>query len=83
MGAGRKPAHRVVPGLDTRAAVWEALRGFSGAFGVRDAAEQTRLGVDTVREYLTGLAAAGYLEEAGTLPVRGRPARAWRLPPGA
>lgn len=58
----RKPVDRQQPS-ECRQAVWEEIRNQTrhGAFSAREIADCTRLGVDTVRDYLTGLCKAGYL----------------------
>ncbi|MEW6427295.1 MAG: hypothetical protein AB1568_04585 [Thermodesulfobacteriota bacterium] len=60
----RKPADKLNR-LDTRQAVWDAIRGATGPFTARGIADCTRLGRDTVRDYVTGLRRAGYIEVAG------------------
>ena len=47
-------------GHETRQAAWDAIREL-GTFTVRQVREATTLKMDTVREYLTGLAAAKYI----------------------
>lgn len=47
-------------GLDTRQAVWDAIRD-KRTFTVRELREETLLGMDTVRDYVKGLEAAGYI----------------------
>jgi len=49
--------------LETRDAVWEAIRRLR-KFTLKDLRHETRLKADTIRDYLTGLAAAGYLEKS-------------------
>lgn len=58
----RKPINKLRPD-ETRDAVWEEIRcqnGY-GSFSVSEIAYSTQLGVDTVRDYITGLFNAGYL----------------------
>lgn len=57
--------------LATRDRAWAAMREL-GDFTVPQIRNETRLGIDTIREYVTGLAAAGYIEDTGeTVHVRG------------
>lgn len=58
-----KPMHKR-NGLDTRQAVWEAIRRL-GTFTLRQLREETLLSMDSVREYVTGLHAAGYIGKEG------------------
>ena len=67
MAAGRKPADRAGP-YGSREAAWAAMRRL-GRFTVRQVTEETRLGQDTVRDYVRGLEAAGYLKRVGTTDV--------------
>lgn len=74
----RKPIH-LGNALNGRQTVWEAIRRFSAGqqlFTAREVRDETLLGMDTVRDYLAGLEAAGYIgkESDGS----GGPAR-WRL----
>ena len=66
-------------GLDSRQAIWEALRRLDGRWATtRELRDETLLTIDSVRDYLSGLAAAGYVErQAGN----GRPGSpiTWRL----
>lgn len=62
--------------VDTRQAVWEAIRTF-GEFTVRQLREETTLNIETVREYVIGLENAGYIERTDFL-VKFEPHR-WRL----
>lgn len=55
----QKPVHKRNP-LETREAVWDAIRKLQ-TFTVRQVREETRLHLSTVRTYLNGLVAAGYL----------------------
>jgi len=69
----QKPVHQRRQD-ETRDAIWAAIRRFgrnNETFSVRDIANVTRLGIDTIRDYLTGLTAAGYLESAGTVYIPG------------
>lgn len=47
-------------GLDSRQAVWEVIRKVQ-TFTVRDLRDETLLKPESVREYVTGLEAAGYI----------------------
>jgi len=51
-------------GLDTRQAVWDAIRELK-TFTVKEVREETLLGMDTVRDYVIGLHAAGYIGKEG------------------
>lgn len=56
---------------DTREAAWAAMRRL-GTFTPPQIRSETLLGRDTVRDYIDGLAAAGYIEETGeTVHQRG------------
>ena len=57
----RKPMDKL-NGYDSREAMWEAIRK-KKEFTVRDLYLETTLKVDSVREYVTGLFNAGYLEK--------------------
>lgn len=48
-------------GLDTRQAVWDAIRRL-GEFTIRQVREETVLRIESVRDYVMGLEAAGYVE---------------------
>ncbi len=69
-------------GLDSRDAVWSAIRKLR-IFTVRDLTMETTLQEDTVRSYVTGLRNAGFLAEAGEKKsgVRGIAGKAklWKL----
>lgn len=58
----RKPVNKLRPD-ETRDAVWREIKSQAehGSFSAREIAHGTRLGVSTVRDYLTGLCNAGYL----------------------
>lgn len=47
--------------LESRDAVWSIIRKYR-QFSIRDLVDETHLGEDTVRDYVAGLTAAGYLE---------------------
>jgi DNA-binding IclR family transcriptional regulator len=57
----RKPIH-LGNALNSRQAVWEAIRRLE-AFTAREVRDETLLGMDTVRDYLAGLEAAGYISK--------------------
>ena len=48
-------------GLDTRQAVWAAILRLRTYFTARQIREETLLSMDSVREYVSGLEAAGYI----------------------
>ena len=58
----QKPIDKRSP-LETREAIWAAIRNMKNFTG-RDVWMQTCCSKETVKEYLTGLTAAGYLEKA-------------------
>ncbi len=60
----RRRVDQRVPGLDSRDALWAAIRTRE-TFTIPAIREVTRLGYDTVREYILGLEAAGYVARAG------------------
>ena len=61
--AGRRRADRV-GAHGSREALWAAMRRL-GRFTVRQVTDETRLGLDTARDYVRGLELAGYLKRAG------------------
>ncbi len=61
--AGRRRADRIGPHT-SREALWAAMRRL-GRFTVRQVTDETRLGLDTARDYVRGLELAGYLKRAG------------------
>jgi len=65
-----KPINKRHP-LETREAVWEAIRQLR-EFTIKDLRYATRLGADTIRDYLIGLTAAGYLEKSPPAPLSQR-----------
>lgn len=78
----RKPADKLRPD-QTRAAIWTAIRSldrsYLPSFGMSEIARMVDLDASTIRDYLSGLAAAGYLEDvSGENQRRGIP-RAYRL----
>lgn len=74
---GLKPADRRRPD-ETRDALWRAIRRTGGeSFRVRDIARGARHEIETIREYLAGLARAGYLER--TSPVKCGATATYRL----
>ena len=73
----RKPVNEI-SALENRQAVWEAIRAKKADFTVRGISEETRLRVSSVRDYLTGLVNAGYLEKE-LVPWRGTVLTWYRL----
>lgn len=69
----RKPAHleqaRRKP--TGRRAIWAAIRARAEGFTLLDLADATRTPRDTVRDYLAGLEAAGYVAQIGAEAPRG------------
>ena len=63
--AGRKRADRI-GAHGSREALWAAMRRL-GRFTVRQVTDETRLGLDTARDYVRGLELAGYLARVGTV----------------
>lgn len=55
-------------GYDSREAMWAVIRSIK-TFTVRELQQETTLEISTVRDYVTGLCAAGYLEKDGTKPA--------------
>lgn len=71
---GRKPAHLVSAGRKPagRQAIWEAIRAQRDGFSAVSLSDATDIHRDTVKSYLTGLEAAGYIERIGNeLPKSG------------
>lgn len=67
-------------GLDSRQAIWEALRRLDGRSATtRELRDETLLTIDSVRDYLTGLAAAGYVERQAAESTRPGSPITWRL----
>ena len=63
----RKPMDKL-NGFDSREAIWSAIRKLP-RFTVRDLQQETTLEISTVRDYVSGLTAAGYLsQEEGVCP---------------
>lgn len=62
-------------GLDSRQALWEAIRRLK-TFTVRELREETVLKIDSVREYITGLHASGYIVPESKVPGY---ATVWKL----
>lgn len=58
----RKPVDRINPRLDTRDAIWAAIRR-RRRFTTPELVGDTRLHRETVREYVRALAFAGYIEQ--------------------
>lgn len=70
----RKPAHLMsVGGKPTgRQAIWEAIRDQRNSFSAVSLSDATDIHRDTIKTYLSGLAAAGYIARIGTeLPQSG------------
>ena len=65
-------------GLDSRQAIWEALRRL-GTATTRAIREETLLTMDSVRDYLNGLAAAGYVERQAAESSKPGSPITWRL----
>ena len=65
----RKPVHKLRPD-EGRAAVWKLIRR-DRVVTVNSIYAEVRLGRDTIREYLTGLAARGYLMKKSVTGHRG------------
>lgn len=63
-------------GIDSREAVWTTIRRLR-TFTVRELVEETTMRGDSVRDYVTGLAAAGHLEKVTA--EDGFVAARWRL----
>jgi len=64
-------------GLDSRQALWEAIRKLE-VFTLRELREETVLSLDTVREYVQGLETAGYVERSTKAEHRFEPV-CWKL----
>ncbi len=62
---GRKPMDKL-NGYDSREAMWAVIRE-KQTFMVRDIHQETTLDISTVRDYIRGLANAGYLSEEGDI----------------
>jgi len=65
-------------GLDSRQAVWEAIRA-KEVFNLKDVREETTMKVESVREYVIGLEKAGYVERVPQKELRIGIAACWRL----
>lgn len=74
--AGCKPVNRR-SSRENRQAVWDAIRQMR-IFTVPDVYRQARLGIDTVREYVSGLEAAGYVRKIAKQVSVGVPVQ-WEL----
>lgn len=72
-----KPMHKR-NGLDTRQAVWNAIRA-KEVFNIKDLRDETVMKIDSVREYVIGLEAAGYVERIPPKELRQGAAACWRL----
>ena len=62
-------------GLDSRQAIWDAIRRLE-TFTTREVRNETLLTMDSVRDYLEGLEAAGYI--APSVKVQGYPT-VWKI----
>lgn len=65
-------------GLDSRQAVWDAIRA-KEVFNIKDLREETTMKTDSVREYVIGLEKAGYLERVKAEEMRRGVAACWKL----
>lgn len=65
-------------GIDTRQAVWDAIRA-KEVFNIKDLREETTMKIDSVREYVIGLEKAGYLERINPRDMRPGTASCWKL----
>jgi hypothetical protein len=65
-------------GLDSRQAAWEAMRRLQ-TFTVRELRDETLLTMDSVRDYLRGLDAAGYVARMDADPAARFEAAVFRL----
>lgn len=63
--------------LESRQAVWDAIRRLQ-TFSIPEVRDETLLKTDAVREYITGLAAAGYVRKTAEQAGVGVPAQ-WEL----
>lgn len=59
----RKPVNEL-SAMETRDALWQIIRNFSGAFSRHDLFREARCSRGQVQEYLLGLTAAGILEKS-------------------
>ena len=67
----RKPVTRM-NAYNNRQAVWRVIRTLRTQFSVADLRYDTALGLDTIRDYVTGLSNGGYLKKDGEREVNGR-----------
>ena len=74
--AGCKPIDKR-GSLESRQAVWDAIRRLQ-TFSIPEVRDETLLKTDAVREYITGLAAAGYVRKTAEQAGVGVPAQ-WEL----
>ena len=74
MTAGRKPVHLVAPGgkPQGRQGIWEAIRAQRDGFTIASLAAATDIHRDTIRTYLGGLVAAGYIDSPADFHDPGR-----------
>ena len=66
----RKPVNEVTR-LQTREAIWDAIRAAQGPFTVRQIQQETRCTIGQTSEYIKGLTAAGILELSGEVNGKG------------
>jgi len=72
-----KPMHKRT-GLDSRQAIWEAIRA-KEVFNIKDLRDETTMKDESVREYVIGLEKAGYVERVPAHELRAGAAACWRL----
>ncbi|MDD2467726.1 MAG: hypothetical protein PHI97_27415 [Desulfobulbus sp.] len=72
-----KPMHKRTA-LGSRQAVWEAIRS-KEVFTIKNLREETVMKADSVREYVIGLEAAGYIERVPQEELRLGADKCWRL----
>ncbi len=79
MHPGRKPVHLTVASgkPQGRQAIWSEIRAQREAFGIDSLVAATGIHRDTIRTYLQGLDAAGYIEQL--MPSPEGPPISWRL----
>lgn len=65
-------------GIDSRQAVWEAIRA-KQTFNIKDLREETTMKTDSVREYVIGLEKAGYVERIDPKNVVSGSGACWKL----
>ncbi|MCF6267794.1 MAG: hypothetical protein L3J57_14810 [Desulfuromusa sp.] len=76
----RKPVNEITR-LQTRDAIWDAIRTFQGDFTVRQIQQETRCTINQTGEYIKGLTAAGILELVGYISGNGfiKPTKVYKL----